>query len=402
MFSRRFPIVASLFLAGLLAGHSLATDAVTLLRTPNRGIQPQVVVDGKGIVHLIYFRGAAEHGDIFYVRSDNAGAKFSDPIQVNSERGSAIAIGNIRGADLAVGKNGRVHVAWNGSGRKGQPNEGMLYARLNDKGTAFEPQRNLMQVTGVLDGGGSVAADDAGNVYVAWHAPELGKTGEGNRRVWVARSTDDGKTFAREKAAFEKETGACGCCGLRLRRSQGHGLCAVSLGHGCENRDTYLLISKDKGTAFEGDKIDPWKVKICPMSSYAFAEGDGHVLAAWETKEQVYFSAIDTATGKRSAAVAAPGDSHGNKHPAVAVDKRGQTILVWTEGMGWERGGAVSLGNSSTRTANPSASGGGPMACRPGAWLRSSRNRLADSPSCIERIAYGYTNCNGRPVFHSS
>ena len=42
----------------------------------------------------------------------------------------------------------------------------MLYTRLNDQGTAFEPQRNLMLRTFGLDGGGTVAADAAGNVYV--------------------------------------------------------------------------------------------------------------------------------------------------------------------------------------------------------------------------------------------
>ena len=46
----------------------------------------------------------------------------------------------------------------------------MLYSRLNDPGTAFEPQRNLLHETGGLDGGGTLAADGAGNVWVAWHA----------------------------------------------------------------------------------------------------------------------------------------------------------------------------------------------------------------------------------------
>ena len=35
----------------------------------------------------------------------------------------------------------------------------MLFARLDDDGTAFETQRNLMTYTQGLDGGGSVAAD---------------------------------------------------------------------------------------------------------------------------------------------------------------------------------------------------------------------------------------------------
>jgi hypothetical protein len=71
----------------------------------------------------------------------------------------------------------------------------MLYARANAARTAFEPQRNLMSETTNLDGGGAIAADDRGRVYVAWHAnPFSGKGGEDERRVWIARSEDDGAT----------------------------------------------------------------------------------------------------------------------------------------------------------------------------------------------------------------
>ena len=78
------------------------------------------------------------------------------------------------------------------------------------------------------------------------------------------------------------------------------------------------------------------------MSSYCFAVGqEGQVLAAWETKGQVHFTRLDTA-GKRAEFIAAPGTGKGRKHPAVAVNSRGETILVWTEGMGWNRGGSVS------------------------------------------------------------
>ena len=43
-----------------------------------------------------------------------------------------------------------------------------------DEDGQFEPQRNLMQETFALDGGGSVAADAEGNVYVAWHGSAKG------------------------------------------------------------------------------------------------------------------------------------------------------------------------------------------------------------------------------------
>ena len=163
-------LIASVLLLTFLP--SLRADVV-LVKTPERGIQPQAVLDAKGNVHLLFFKGEPKAGNLMYVRKDAGKADFGTPIQVNSQDGSAIAVGTIRGGHLALGKDGRVHVAWNGSGKaepknpiQGTP---MLYARLNDKGTAFEKQRNLMTKSGVLDGGGSLAADAKGNVFVAWH-----------------------------------------------------------------------------------------------------------------------------------------------------------------------------------------------------------------------------------------
>jgi hypothetical protein len=317
---------------------------VTLLRVPDKGIQPQVAVDSKGIVHLIYFKGEAGAGDIFYVHA-GADGKFSKPLSVNNKPGSAMAIGNIRGAHLAVGKNGRVHVAWM-SGKaerigdsKSSP---MLYTRLSDEGTAFEPQRNVIQSAIGLDGGGSVAADEAGNVYVAWHAPSPGEKGENSRRVWVAVSTDEGKTFAKEKSAFDDPTGTCGCCGMRAFADR-HGMVYVLYRAATEgvHRDMYLLTSSKKGPPFLGERLQQWETSSCPMSSAALAESSAGVLAAWETKEQVYFAVIDPQTGKRSADRPAPGEARGRKHPVVAGNAAGETILVWTEGMGWDRGGSL-------------------------------------------------------------
>ena len=52
--------------------------------------------------------------------------------------------------------------------------------------------------------------------------------------------------------------------------------------------------STDKGKRFLGEDIHPWSINICPMSSEAFAEAPGgDVLAAWDTKGQVYFARID-------------------------------------------------------------------------------------------------------------
>jgi hypothetical protein len=318
---------------------------VRLLRVPDKGIQPQVAVDARGVVHMIYFRGEPMHGDVFYVRSDDGGAHFSAPLRVNSVPGSVIAVGTIRGAHLAVGSNGRAHVAWMGSD-KAEPRgpdraAPMLYTRLNDRGTGFEPQRNVIQAAFGLDGGDSVAADDSGNVYVTWHAPAPGVKGEENRRVWVARSTDEGKTFGREKPASAEDTGVCGCCGMRAFAGKGNLYMLYRSATEVIHRDTYLLTSKDHGDTFTSDRFHKWRVRMCPMSSFALAEDRAGVMAAWETDGQVYFSQIDPQSGKASEPVSAPGNGGGRKHPAVAGNARGEMFLAWTEGTGWEQGGAV-------------------------------------------------------------
>ena len=200
------------------AASAVTADPVRIVPVPAKGIQPQIALDG-GVLHLICFTGDPKNGDVFYRRSKDFGRTFSSPIQVNSQAGSAIALGAIRGAQISVGKGGRVHVAWNGSdvaaprgpknSESGQPGSSMLYARIDDGGSAFEPQRNLMQETFGLDGGGSVTADHNGNVYVGWHGKAPGaKQGEAGRQVWIAQSRDDGRSFEKEHPASKEPTGA--------------------------------------------------------------------------------------------------------------------------------------------------------------------------------------------------
>jgi len=334
------------------------TANVTFLRVPNNGNGPQVAVDAKGTVHLIYFKAArGDHGDIYYVRSADGGATITDPLRVNSELNSAIAA---RPPRLAVGRGGRAHVVWNGSDTAGprgprnpaQPADSpyngtpLLYARLNDAGSAFEPQRNLMRKTFTLDGGATIAADNEGNVYGVWHALAPGQPeGEQARRVWVARSTDDGKTFAEETMAWDQPTGACGCCHAGAFTDEKGNLYVLYRGaESAIQRDIYLLASTDHGKSFKGSKVDPWRTSTCPMSSMALARTRGGVLAGWETEGRVRFGAVkpdDATVAGREEPSAEESQRKDRKYPQIATNGAGETIRVWTEGMAWKRGGAA-------------------------------------------------------------
>lgn len=339
--------LAALSCALLLAEAGLAADSarVQLVRTPNGGLQPQTFVDGKGTVHLLYFKGEAKGGDVFYVQRSSGAKEFSKPLQVNTIAGSAIAVGTIRGAQLALGKNGRVHVAWNGNksvAESKHPGSPMWYTRLNDAGTAFEAQRDLIHTTGALDGGGSLAADTTGNVYVLWHGqPPNDKRGEEGRGLFLARSTDDGQTFAKETRVDPRDTGACACCGVRaFADSAGHVFALYRAAAGKVNRDETLLVSRNRGQTFEVINEHHWKLATCPMSSAALTESKAGTIAAWETAEQVYFVTVDPKSWQVSRPVAPPGFSK-RKHPAAAANQNGDVLLAWTEGTSWQKGGSV-------------------------------------------------------------
>ncbi|HLK50002.1 MAG TPA: hypothetical protein VKT49_17785 [Bryobacteraceae bacterium] len=347
------------FLAGLsaapfaLAATASNSEPVRVIAVPAGGIQPQVVLRD-GVLHLIYFLGDPQHGDVFYTRSTDFGGAFSTPVRVNSQPGSAIAIGAIRGAQIAVGRSQRVHVAWNGSDQAeprgplnpeaGKPGSPMLYARLDPARRAFEPQRNLMLKTFGLDGGGTIAADQHGGVLVGWHGKLPGaRQGEAGREVWIARSEDDGATFAAEHPATAQLTGACGCCGMRLFAASGgtvYGLYRSATQD--VHRDIYLLRSVDGGKSFSTEMLHPWNINACPMSSMAFLESGDEVLAAWETQTQVYFAPVQRGVQHaQEALISPPGENPKRKYPSLARNSRGDTLLVWIDGSGWQRGGSL-------------------------------------------------------------
>jgi hypothetical protein len=346
-------LLVSLFLvpAPSIGREEKSADVVTVLKTPDGGIQPQAVIDARGTIHLIYFKGEPAAGDLFYVRREPGQESFTAPIKVNSQPGSAIAIGTIRGGQIALGKGGRVHVAWNGSrSALPRPSAGgspMLYSRSvaapSASAFAFEPQRDLMTKTTDLDGGGTVAADQEGHVYVAWHGrTEDARRDETGRRMWIARSADEGATFEPEASAVELDTGACGCCGTRsLADRRGNLYLMYRAATSGVERDMYLLSSHDHGARFQARSLGPWRTGMCPMSSESMADAASAVLAAWETNGQVFFTRVDRQSGAVQGPISPPGRAVSRKHPAVAASDSGETILIWTEGTGWQKGGAL-------------------------------------------------------------
>jgi hypothetical protein len=363
---RRPLLVAALLVlsAGLTGSFAptIASPRVAIIATPDGGIQPQASVAADGTLHLIYFKGDPAHGDVFYTKRGPRDADFLTAIRVNSVPGSAIATGSVRGGQIALGRNGRIHVAWNASQpveRDGAKVTPMWYARLGDDGSSFEPQRAIGTHTKYLDGGGSVAADRSGRVFVVWHAAGT-EDGEPHRRLYVALSHNDGRTFGPDEA-YGVEGGACGCCGIEsIVDTKGRLQLLYRAAAANVQRDAMWLTVGDKA---EPVRLQEWQLPACPMTTFALTSRGNELVAAWETKQQIY-SAILTPEG-RHVSPARPMSGTGlRKHPSVAVNAAGDTLYAWTEGTAWARGGTLAWelhNRSDAQVASQSGAGAVPV-----------------------------------------
>ena len=331
-------LLLSLFLVhpalGTPEAETEAKRKVELLRTANGGIQPQAAIDEDKTLHLIYFKGAGKSGNVFYVKRAVGKSTWSDPIRVNSEKGSARRNGAISHAQLALGKDGRIHVTWFNM----RPPK-YFYPSSRDDGQGFEPQRNLVtQHAEGVEAGASIGADGRGNVYLVWHAGAFDK--EDERGVYM-RYRSSGKTFGAE-TRIDDGGGVCACCGLSAA-ADGDGALIVSYRAATDlvDRDITLLKSDDRGENVSATTVHKWNIPACPVSTTSVALGpENRMLMSWETEGQVFFTGA--ADGKDFEIIPAPGDTkHRRKNPTVVMNRLGEVLLAWGDGPGWRSGGVL-------------------------------------------------------------
>ena len=308
---------------------------VKLERVPEGGVQPQVCVSGDGSVHLVYLKGDAKGADVRYVHRGAGAGGWSRPVTVNSVPRSAVAAGTIRGAQLAAGPGGRLHVVWNGAAENGAPATAPLYY-TQLKGDSFLPQRTLNAGTLHLDGGASITTNHRGGVFVVWHAaPPEGK-GEAERRIYLCRSTDHGATFSPAVPAEGALPGVCACCSLKTTMGA-DGILRILYRSAvtAAQRDMTLLESQNDGASFSARLVDPWEVAACPMSSATMVSDGLKTLAAWETAGIIRVAALGSALKPQ------PLSEGKARHPALAVNARGEMLATWSVGTGWQKGGSL-------------------------------------------------------------
>ena len=182
-----------------------------------------------------------------------------------------------------------------------------------------------------------------GGIYVAWHGnPLTGEDGEDTRRVWIARSEDDGVTFDKERPVSDPSTGVCGCCALRLAATRGRrAATAVSIGnrHG-PSRHLFDGVSRP-GPDVRGRTRSGMGDRRLPDDEHVHRGGNAGCCAPGKPTDRSTSIRRRQAIHRRRRRRPATSESMRRKHPRLAVNQQGTVLLAWTEGTAWARGGSL-------------------------------------------------------------
>ncbi len=322
-------------------GAENALPDVRVLPLPEGALVPDVMMDGAGVLHMVYGLG----DDAWYVRSADNGRTFSLPVRVNTEGKVTLKMGE-RGPKLALGQGGMltnarvrvwapsIHVVWADQWSPGvqvYPR----YSRSLDGGRTFEPPRALAALTGI--DGLTLAADAEGTVVAFFHQVTPGQQLEvpEAHRLYLARSTDNGTTFGPEERIKIQgmDDLACSMCMMRARITADANVCLAVRVANDNIRDFFLLRSPKHENAFTPLRVneDYWELKTCPMCGPEMTlDPAGRMLCAFMSRHRVYWSALDD--GRFTLHVATPANENDEIYPAAFSNGNGHVLLVWQVG----------------------------------------------------------------------
>ena len=361
MNTRLFSLIAGVVLIGVVfivgwtmrKGASQAPEpaaAPRLLQLSAAGVdaaEPVTASAPDGTFYVAWVNHEAKKADVMLGRFNSEGEMQGSPVRVNRNPGVATAWRGDQ-PSLTVGHDGSVYVVWTARVEAGSKHGTDLFMSVsNDRGQslASEVKVNDDKVPGA-HGMHSLAVAQDGRVYVGWldernvSAPRPSTKADGhhmesNRELYLAYSTDGGRTFsANRKVAVD----ACPCCKTSLAVAADGTLYAgwrqVLPGN---FRHIAVASSTDGGQNFSGPVIvsdDRWMLQGCPVSGPSLSVDAGGSLkvvwyAAGEANEPgLYFAeSKDRAESFSTRQLVSQEGVRGT--PALASGNNSATIALW-------------------------------------------------------------------------
>ena len=355
-------------LISLLAAPPLAAQQAQVVFSPPQNVSsnpggsgyPQVAVDSKGSINIVWEDNTPGYFAVFFSRSTDGGATFSTPQNLsNSPAGSsspqiAVDSGNInvvwvdntpsnyqiffsgsidggatfstpknisndpRGADypyMTVDSDDNINVAWVVSPRV-VPSI-IFFSRSSDGGVTFSPPIALSTKP---SRGPLVAVDSAGNINVAWIEGNNGPV-----QVIFSRSSDGGATFTAPKViSWPSEADL----GLQMALDSKGNISAVWYTQPYGN--VYLSRSSDGGATFSRTTITNNTGPNGPQAPQIAIDSSDNINVVWNDRGDIFFSLSSDGGATFSTPQNLSNDLRASA-PRIATDPSGNINVVWQD-----------------------------------------------------------------------
>lgn len=240
------------------------------------GHLPVVVADASGTLHLVY----GQDSTIYYATAKNQTASFSSPGKVailpnlvaGAKRGPQVAVTNQFIVITAVNRQGDV----------------FAYS-LNRATNQWSPAVRINDVPQIAkEGFQAVAGTGNDTFHTAW----LDLRGDKKNKIVGATSRDGGRTWSANQVIYHSPDGTvCECCKVSIAAKDND--VYVQFRNWLDgSRNLYLAHSTDGGKTYApAQKLGTgsWKLTACPMDGGAVVlSATGQPLTAWRRENTLY------------------------------------------------------------------------------------------------------------------
>jgi hypothetical protein len=253
---------------------SLATPGTN---TIGNGQQPQVSVDTKGIVRVVF--GSADQ--IFCATSTDHGVSFGKPLLV--AKVPEMHLGMSRGPQFTSSKNFSVITGIDKTGN-------IHWYQLNHTTAKWKYMGVVNDLKGSApEGLMNIAADDKDNFYAIWLDTRTGK----HNQIYFSSLTSKAFKWSKNIMAYQSpDQHVCECCRPSIA-VKGTSVALMFRNWLNGSRDLYVTRSSDQGKTFSpAVKIgmETWKLNGCPMDGGGLLINSlNFVQTTWQRKGIVYY-----------------------------------------------------------------------------------------------------------------
>ncbi|MES2108947.1 MAG: hypothetical protein V4577_09385 [Bacteroidota bacterium] len=260
-----------------LAFFSLSSLSNLPINSIGNGQQPQVSVDTKGIVRVVF--GLADQ--IFCATSTDHGVSFGKPLLV--AKVPEMYLGMSRGPQFTSSKNFSVITAMDKAGN-------IHWYKLNHATAKWKYMGLVNNLKGSApEGLMNIAADDKDNFYAVWLDTRTGK----HNQIYFSSLTGKAFKWSKNLMAYQSpDQHVCECCRPSIA-VKGTSVALMFRNWLNGSRDLYVTRSSDQGKSFSPAVkmgMDTWKLNGCPMDGGGLRISPSNVVQTiWQRKGMVYY-----------------------------------------------------------------------------------------------------------------